>query len=136
MPDFKLWGARQSRRYLRAPDYPEVARRTVAEMHSQVGDLKVDREGFALRGVLVRHLVMPGMAEDTREVLSWLASVSQDTYVNILDQYRPAWKANTDPSYAAIKRRVLLEEMAEAYAAGEAAGLWRFDTRWRRVRGV
>ncbi|MDP7384933.1 MAG: radical SAM protein, partial [Nitrospinota bacterium] len=63
MPDFKLWDPRRSRRYLLAPDYPEVARSALSEMHAQVGVLKTDADGLALRGVLVRHLVMPDMLE-------------------------------------------------------------------------
>ena len=133
MPDFKLWGSQQSRRYLVAPDYPEVARTRVAEMYAQVGDLRCDEEGLALRGLLVRHLVMPGMVEDARGIMPWLASLSQDTYVNIMDQYYPAWKAKTDDRYADIRRRVNAEELAEAYEAAEEAGLWRFDRRWREV---
>ena len=134
MPDFKLWDSQRSRRYLVAPDYPEVARQMVAEMHAQVGDLRADEEGLALRGVLVRHLVMPGMLEDAQEIMSWLASVSRDTYVNIMDQYYPAWKAKTDDRYATIDRRVYPEEMTEVFEGAREAGLWRFDTRWRQVR--
>ena len=132
MPDFKLWGLQPSRRYLLAPDYPEVARRAISEMHAQVGPLKVDEDGLALRGVLVRHLVMPGMPEETQRIMSWLAALSGDTYVNIMDQYRPAWKA-AGPGYASINRRVNPEEMARAYEAAGEAGLWRFDTRWRQA---
>ena len=135
MPDFKLWDSQRSRTYLVAPDYPEVARRTVSEMARQVGELTVDDEGLALRGVLVRHLVMPGMLEDTGEIMSWLASLSQDTYVNVMDQYYPAWKAETEARYASINRRVHPEEMDQAYQAAREAGLWRFDTRWRPVLG-
>ena len=72
------------------------------------------------------------MLEDAQEIMAWLASVSQDTYVNIMDQYYPAWKAKTDSRYATINRRVYPEEMADAYDAGREAGLWRFDSRWRQ----
>ncbi len=134
MPDFKLWDSQRSRQYLLAPDYPEVVRRTIAEMHRQVGELRVDEDGLALRGVLVRHLVMPGMVDETRQIMAWLASVSTDTYVNIMDQYYPAWKAKTEPRYIHIARRVYPQEMAEAYKAARQAGLWRLDTRWRHGR--
>ena len=133
MPDFKLWDPQRSRRYLLAPDYPEVARNAFSEMHAQVGILKADEDGLALRGVLVRHLVMPGILEDTHQIMSWLASLSEDTYVNIMDQYRPAWKAAADSRYASINRRVSPGEMAGAYAAATAAGLWRFDSQWRNI---
>jgi putative pyruvate formate lyase activating enzyme len=132
MPDFKLWGSQRSRRYLLAPDYSEVARRAFSEMHAQVGPLKVDEDGLALRGLLVRHLVMPGMPEETQRIMAWLASLSRDTYVNVMDQYRPAWKA-AGPGYASINRRVYPEEMDRAYETASEAGLWRFDTRWRRA---
>lgn len=133
MPDFKLWDNQHSHRYLIAPDYPEVTRRALSEMHRQVGVLKVDGDGLALRGLLVRHLVMPGLIEDTRQIMRWLASMSRDTFVNVMDQYRPAWKARTEPRFDTINRRVRPQEMATAYEAAREAGLWRFDTRWRQV---
>ena len=133
MPDFKLWGAEDSRRYLLAPDYPDAARAAIAEMHDQVGALMVDEEGLALRGVLLRHLVMPGMPENTREIMRWLASISRDTYVNVMDQYRPAWKVRTEGRFAAIAQSVSSEDIACAYQAAKQAGLWRFDVRWRQA---
>ncbi len=133
MPDFKLWTSERSRRYLLASNYPEVARQTIAEMHRQVGELKVDEDGLAVRGLLVRHLVMPGLLDETREIVRWLAGLSVDTYVNLMDQYYPAWKAKTDPRYAEINRRVFRREMEEAFWMAREAGLWRFDTRWRMV---
>jgi putative pyruvate formate lyase activating enzyme len=131
MPDFKLWDRERSRRYLLAPDYPEAARRVIAAMHAQVGDLRVDDGGLALRGLLIRHLVMPGMLEDTREIMTWLAGLSRDGYVNVMDQYHPAWKAKT--TQPEINRRVQPAEMAEALDEARRAGLWRLDRRWRRM---
>ncbi|MBI5211263.1 MAG: radical SAM protein [Elusimicrobia bacterium] len=136
MPDFKFWDPAASGRYLLAPDYPAAARRAVAEMRRQVGDLVVDEDGVAVRGVLVRHLVMPGMAEDSGRVLRWLAGLSKDTYVNIMDQYRPAWKAREDPRYAPIGRCVPRREMEAVGRLAVEAGLWRFDDRWRRLYPV
>jgi len=134
MPDFKLWSREHARKYLLAPDYPDVARQVLKAMHHQVGVLKVDESGLAVRGVLVRHLVMPGLLEETRHIVQFLAQeLSPDTYVNIMDQYHPAWKARTDPKYKEINRRVLAEEMVLAYRYARQAGLWRFDTRWRRL---
>lgn len=133
MPDFKLWDRERSRRYLLAPDYPEAARGVIRAMHEQVGVLKVNEDGVALRGVLVRHLVMPGMLDDTREIMRYLAGLSPDTFVNVMDQYRPAWRASTDEKFREINRRIFPKELDEAYAHARAAGLWRFDTRWRRV---
>jgi putative pyruvate formate lyase activating enzyme len=137
MPDFKLWDEERSRKYLLARDYPQAARQAIKAMHQQVGELKVDEQGLALRGVLVRHLVMPGMAEDTRQIMDFLAqALSPDTYVNIMDQYRPAWKAKTETKYAEINRHVHSAEFESAFACARQAGLWRFDTRWRRSGGL
>jgi putative pyruvate formate lyase activating enzyme len=133
MPDFKLWDEDISRDYLAASNYPQMARQTIAEMQRQVGELKVDEDGLALRGVLVRHLVMPGRLEDTRQIVAWLAGLSKDTYLNLMDQYSPAWKAKTNPRFAAINRRVTRPEMMEAQELARAAGLWRLDDRWRQV---
>ena len=131
MPDFKLWDEGASRLYLSAVNYPEVARQAIAEMHRQVGELKTDEDGLALRGLLVRHLVMPGRLGDTREIVGWLAALSRDTYVNLMDQYFPAWKAKTNSRFADINRRVTRPETAQAVALARAAGLWRLDERWR-----
>jgi putative pyruvate formate lyase activating enzyme len=133
MPDFKLWDEDASRQYLAAVSYPRVAREVIREMHRQVGELKADEDGLALRGVLVRHLVMPGRLGDTREIVGWLAALSGDTYLNLMDQYDPAWKARTNPHFADINRRVTLPEMAQGFDLARAAGLWRLDDRWREV---
>jgi putative pyruvate formate lyase activating enzyme len=134
MPDFKLWDAEHCRKYLVASDYADAARAVVAAMHAQVGELKVDENGLALRGVLVRHLVMPGLLDDTREIMRWIAdNLSRDTYVNVMDQYYPAHKAETEPRFADINRGISDIEFCGALEFARAAGLWRFDTRWRRV---
>jgi putative pyruvate formate lyase activating enzyme len=131
MPDFKLWDRERCRRYLLAPDYAERAREVIQAMHAQVGDLRVNEDGLAVRGVLVRHLVMPGILADTRAILEWLAALSRDTYVNLMDQYYPAWKAKTE-KYEEINRRVQREEVEAGRAYASAGGLWRLDSRWRR----
>lgn len=133
MPDFKLWHEEASRLYLSAVNYPQVAREAIAEMHRQVGDLTADEEGLALRGLLVRHLVMPGRLGDTRAIVGWLAALSPDTYLNLMDQYFPAWKARTNRRFEEINRRVTGAEMTQALALARAAGLWRLDDRWRLV---
>jgi len=132
MPDFKLWDREHSRRYLLAPDYPEAAREVIRAMHAQVGELRVNEDGLALRGVLVRHLVMPGMLEDTREIMQWLAGLSRDTYVNVMGQYYPAWKAKT--RYPELNRRIFPSELEQALAYTRDVGLWRLDRRWRTAR--
>jgi putative pyruvate formate lyase activating enzyme len=134
MPDFKLWEAEHCRTYLVASDYADAARHVIAAMHAQVGELKVDEQGLALRGVLVRHLVMPGLLDDTREIMRWLAAVlSRDTYVNVMDQYYPAYKAETESRFAQINRHLHERELEEAFEHARAAGLWRLDRRWRNV---
>lgn len=131
MPDFKYWNADSARRYLKAADYPAVARESIREMHRQVGPLQFDRDGIARRGLLVRHLVMPGAAADAREILRFLAEgISPDTYINLMEQYRPAGAVLTGkyPELQARGPASLREELlAEAYRFG----LWRFDQRWR-----
>jgi putative pyruvate formate lyase activating enzyme len=133
MPDFKLWSEAKSREYLAATNYAQVARDVIREMHRQVGELKVDEDGLALRGVLVRHLVMPGQLQETRQIVDWLAELSRDTYLNLMDQYYPAWKAKTNPRFEEINRRVTGPEMQQAEQLARRAGLWRLDDRWRSV---
>jgi len=129
MPDFKIWDERLSLRYLKAKDYPAAARAALKEMHRQVGALKMDERGLARRGVLVRHLVMPGDVAGTASTMHFLAEeLSPDTYVNIMAQYHPAGKVAGD-KYLEIGRRPSGSEMDQAYAAARAAGLWRFDER-------
>jgi putative pyruvate formate lyase activating enzyme len=128
MPDFKVWDREVARRYLLAPSYPEVARAAIGEMHRQVGDLVVDERGLALRGVLVRHLVMPGGVAGTPEIMRWLATLSADMYVNLMAQYAPAGKVSAS-RFPELNRPVTATEMADAYAEARAAGLWRFDRR-------
>ncbi|MGA2242469.1 MAG: radical SAM protein [Verrucomicrobiota bacterium] len=130
MPDFKFWDPEHCRKYLTARDYADAARAAIRAMHAQVGELKVDEDGLALRGVLVRHLVMPGLLDDTREIMRWLAAeCSRDTYVNVMDQYHPAHKAEVDPHFAGINRRLRDSEFEQAIEYARAAGLWRLDTR-------
>jgi len=131
MPDFKLWDPQLCAKYLRAGDYAETARCVIKAMHDQVGELRMDEDGLALRGVLVRHLVMPGLLEETRSVLHWLATeLSPDTYVNLMDQYHPAHKAETEARFSEINRRISGPEFRQALACADEAGLWRLDARW------
>ena len=100
-------------------------------MHRQVGDLELDDRGLARRGVLVRHLVMPGEAEETCAIMRFLAKeLSRDTYVNIMSQYHPAARVTARPDkYEEINRCVTAREMAAAYDAARREGLHRFDVR-------
>ena len=127
MPDFKYADSTLSKRYLKAADYPEVATAVLAEMHRQVGPLRFDAQGLAVRGVLVRHLVMPGNAADAARVLARIASVSKDTWVNVMDQYYPVGQA-LGARYREISRRTEKKEVDDAIKAAEQAGLWRIET--------
>jgi putative pyruvate formate lyase activating enzyme len=132
MPDFKFWDEKVANRYARAPDYPEKTRAALKEMHRQVGDLKLDEHGIAVRGLLVRHLVMPGAREETREIMGFLANeISRQTYVNVMDQYRPCGRADQFPP---LDRRPTHEEFQDAMDAAKEAGLTRLDERdWVRI---
>ncbi|MGN2391306.1 radical SAM protein [Pelomicrobium sp. G1] len=140
MPDFKFWTRESARRFAKAKDYPERAREAILEMHRQVGPLKFGPDGLAKRGVLVRHLVMPGLAEEAAAIFEWLANeVSPDTYVNIMGQYRPEYQVGSIADdgrrlYVEIDRRPLPTELEAAYAAARRAGLWRFDERRLSLR--
>jgi len=125
MPDFKYWDSEMARKYSRAPDYSEVARRALKEMHRQVGDLVIDRNGLARRGLLIRHLVMPEDVAGTRDVMQWIADeLSPETYVNVMAQYYPAGKVSRF-DHAEINRRLTRAEFERALGAAWHAGLKR-----------
>ena len=129
MPDFKYWDAEMARKYSRAPDYPEVARRAIKEMPRQVGNLIIEDNGLARRGLLIRHLVMPEDVAGTRAVMPWIAEeLSPETYVNIMAQYHPAGKVSRS-DHAEINRRVTPAEYERALDAAWRAGLKRLDSR-------
>jgi len=136
MPDFKFWKPETALRLCLARDYPERAREAIREMHRQVGPLRVDRRGLARRGMLVRHLVMPGQQEEAAAIFEWLArEVSVDTYVNVMGQYRPEHRVGVpsrreEKPFAEIDRRPYGPELEAAQDAAHRAGLWRFDERW------
>lgn len=132
MPDSKFWTAEAAARYTNAEDYPAVMQTALKEMHRQVGDLQIDEAGLAWRGLLVRHLVMPGLLAETRGVLEFLArEIGPETYVNIMDQYRPCHQAYGDDT---INRPLCAEEYAQALAMAKELGLQRLDQRdWLRL---
>ncbi len=137
MPDFKLWEPETAQLFLGTPDYPERARAALRAMQSQVGVLRVDEQGLARRGVLLRHLVMPELADESAAILAWVAEeLSPDTVVNVMGQYHPAGTALTDPRLAQIGRRPRAEELEEAQRAARRAGLWRFADAMRVGRGL
>jgi len=127
MPDMKYADAEIGLKYSKVKRYPEVNQAAVKEMHRQVGDLVMDERGIAKRGLLVRHLVLPEGLAGTAKVAQFLAEeVSRDTYVNIMDQYRPSYKAGDLPP---LGRRVTREEFEKAKNQARKAGLHRFDKR-------
>ena len=134
MPDFKVWDGAVAKRYLKAPDYPDAARAAIREMHRQVGPLQMDEHGLARRGLLVRHLVMPGMPEETRRIMRWLAEeLGPDTYVNVMEQYYPAG-AVSEEKYPEINRKLSRSEYDAAVRIAREAGLRRLDERRPRLR--
>ena len=120
MPDAKYWDPETARRLSKAPDYPDMMRGALKEMHRQVGDLEVVG-GVARRGLLVRHLVMPGHAKESLAILDFLATeISPNTYVNVMDQYRPVYRAC---EHADINRRPTRREFETAYNHARDLGL-------------
>lgn len=130
MPDMKYSDEAIAQRLSKVKNYPAINRAAVAEMHRQVGDLYLDERGIALRGLLVRHLVLPGGLAGTAEIVRFLAEeISPNTYLNIMDQYRPCYKAH---EYPELNRRITPEEYAEAVRLAQEAGLHRLDDRQAR----
>lgn len=127
MPDMKYADDDIGKRYSNVPRYPEVNQAAVREMHRQVGDLKLDEHGVAQRGLLIRHLVLPGGLSGTKEIIGFIADqISKDTYLNLMDQYRPAYKAHNHPQ---LDRPLHSSEYAQALQWAHEAGLRRLDRR-------
>lgn len=127
MPDLKFMDGEAAQRYCRARDYPEKAQAVIKEMHRQVGDLIINMQGIAERGLLVRHLVMPGGLAGTREAMRFLArEISPSTYVNIMPQYRPCGQAF---ELSPLNRRVSSAEYEEAVDMAREEGIQRLDRR-------
>jgi putative pyruvate formate lyase activating enzyme len=125
MPDFKFWDPRVAEETCNAPDYPEVARNALREMHRQVGDLVIDGNGIARRGLLVRHLVLPESLAGTREIMRFIADdISTNTYVNIMTQYRPCGRAAEVRELAAYPTET---DFQKARRAAIEAGIRRLD---------
>jgi putative pyruvate formate lyase activating enzyme len=125
MPDFKYADPAMANKYSGAENYPEVARAALKEMHRQVGDLLTDKRGIAMRGLLVRHLVLPEGVAGTAEIVKFIAhEISKNTYINIMDQYHPCYKAFDHPP---LNRRITAKEYTEALDMAIKAGLKRID---------
>lgn len=126
MPDFKFWNKDSSKLACNAPDYPEMAKAAIKEMHRQTGDLTTGDDGLARRGLLVRHLVMPGLLDETEAIMNFIArEISKNTYVNIMPQYRPVGEAEKIPG---LNRMITGEEYKTALDAAVKAGLERIDS--------
>ena len=150
MPDFKVWTRERARRYLKRPDYADVARETVREMHRQVGDLVLDDRGLARRGVIrfrttttpdspscgmarrgviLRHLIMPGLLDETEAILRFVAEeLGTGCYVNLMAQYYVSGKVGKDGEYMEIARGLERSEYAQALGVANELGL-RLDPR-------
>ncbi|MDD2550137.1 MAG: hypothetical protein PHD00_08600 [Bacteroidales bacterium] len=121
MPDFKYSSAGFGKRYSKVVDYPERAKEAMIEMDRQVGGLKVDDRNIAYRGLLIRHMMLPGGLEDTKGVLEFTKrELSADVLVNLMSQYYPCHKAF---DYKEISKRLDLMEYQEAYDYGGKLGL-------------
>jgi len=131
MPDFKVWTSERSRRYLKRADYADVARETVKEMYRQVGDLELDGNGMARRGVILRHLLMPGQLDETEAILRFVAEeLGTGCYVNLMAQYYVSGKVGRDGQYEEIARGIHRGEYKQALALANELGL-RLDPRSR-----
>jgi putative pyruvate formate lyase activating enzyme len=125
MPDFKYGDSATAQRLSGAPHYVETAQVALREMQRQVGPLTLDASGIAVRGLLVRHLVLPGGLADTGAVLGFIArELSPDTWVNLMEQYHPCFKA---AQYPPLHRRLTREEFDAALVMAHEAGLRRLD---------
>ncbi|KAG6091024.1 hypothetical protein E4U30_007625 [Claviceps sp. LM220 group G6] len=156
LADFKVWEASTAKRLLKTDDYASVAKESIKAMHSQVGDLCFTPDGLAKRGLLIRHLVMPGKEAEGAEIVKWLASeISPDCFVNIMEQYHPDAHvgktkkakahhekplaktigctegeedvATEETRYADLNRTVSERELSVVKQAAYASGLWRFN---------
>lgn len=123
MPDVKYMDEKHSKRFSNAPDYPEVIKKVLKEMHRQVGDLTTNSKGIAERGLLIRHLVMPGAVASSEAVLKFIAEeISVHSYVNVMAQYHPQYRAD---EYPEISRRITHKEFLEAIQLAKGFRLYR-----------
>ena len=127
MPDMKYGDSEKAHRFSHVREYVEVNRAAVREMYRQVGDLTLDENGIALRGLLVRHLVLPENISGTNSVLAFLSEeISSETYLNLMDQYRPCYRADENPP---LDRPLTSREFTRALSLAEDLGLHRLDNR-------
>lgn len=123
MPDIKYSDNALAKKYSSAPGYWETVKKTVQEMHCQVGDLVINDNEIAQKGLLIRHLILPNNLAGTEKIMEFLAALSMDTYINIMDQYYPTYKAHQFPE---LNRKITTEEYANALEIAKNKGLHRF----------
>jgi putative pyruvate formate lyase activating enzyme len=129
MPDFKFWDPEVAHATCNAIDYPEVAKKAIKEMHRQVGDLVVNESGIAISGLLVRHLVLPRRLAGTRPIMRYIAeNISNQTYVNVMSQYRPCGRAG---EVKELRSPLSQKEYLEALDMAKEEGVTRLDKRKR-----
>jgi putative pyruvate formate lyase activating enzyme len=125
MPDLKYSDDKIGQQYCNAEDYAQRAREAIREMHRQVGDLIMDERGIAQKGLLIRHLILPEDLAGTEDSMKFIAGeISKNTYVNLMDQYRPCYSAN---DYPPLNRGITREEFSRAVETAQALGLDRLD---------
>ncbi len=124
MPDFKYYNEASGAALSDAKSYPQTAQKAISEMYRQVGDLKLNNSSIAYRGLLIRHLVLPEHTDESKKILEFIATLSRNTYVNIMDQYRPAYRAYENSN---ITRRITCEEYQEVLDYAKTLGLERAD---------
>ena len=125
MPDFKYSDAAVAKRLSNAPDYPQIVKSALREMHRQVGDLVLNSHGIAQRGLLIRHLVLPDNQAGTSEAMKFISKeLSPDSYVNVMQQYRPEYNAC---EYPPLDRRITTDEFLQAVKIAKDNGITRLD---------
>jgi putative pyruvate formate lyase activating enzyme len=131
MPDMKYADPKIAHRYSKIPNYPQVNQAAIKEMHRQVGDLQLEARGIATRGLLVRHLILPNNLAGTDQIVQFLADeISPNTYLNLMAQYRPEFRAHQFPD---LNRRISSIEYQQAYQWAQEAGMQRLDQRRSRI---
>lgn len=121
MPDFKYTDEKKAKKYSGIDNYPEIAKKALKEMHRQVGDLVIDERGIALRGLIIRHLVLPQDLAGTEEAMRFIGEeISPDSFVNVMAQYHPAYKAH---DYPELSRRLYMKEYEDALEIAQKYGV-------------
>jgi putative pyruvate formate lyase activating enzyme len=133
LPDMKYMDGAMAAKYSSgASDYPAVTKKAIIEMHRQVGEHRVDDRGIAIRGVMIRHLVMPNGVAGSQSFVKWVAdNLPKSTYINIMPQYHVDYKAY---EYPQIARGITVEEFLEAMAWADQKGLTNLDPKSLTVR--